>query len=696
MSIRSRIILGFLFAIILTAASAVILAAWQMRGDAGGYFDTMAQRQLDLLDNHLTGFIEDVKSNVGVLMDTAGLAEGWSSMPLFKDKASPSRFVHAELEGAAAASVRVMTFMHQRHKEYVEVYAGFPDGRFATSLDGSTVPANYDSSKRGWYTLGRDSQSDITYVDAYLSTTGETVIAAVGRVRDANGKFVSTVGIDVTLKNLADMMRKLNFGKTGHFLLIEHTGRILCDPKEASNTGKIIGKDVSDPAFTALKDAPDGPMSLEYDGVPMRAMVRTATCGWKIVALQSEDEITARSTQAILHMMGISCIVALVLIGMGLFIARSINRPLARLVTAMESVANGDHNAVPDQSGFYKELLTLRNALAKMVEANTISLDLAQKKSVEAERAVVVAREATAKAEEAAQHAEAAKSEGMHVAAGQLEGMVNAISAAAGELATLIGQSDRSASDSSQRLSEAATAMNEMNAAVQEVARNASSAAAVSNETRNNAEEGQKILESAMSSIREVQKVSLALKEDMGALYGHTQDISKIMNVISDIADQTNLLALNAAIEAARAGEAGRGFAVVADEVRKLAEKTMSSTNDVSNAITAIQGSAQQSVNRMEEAIGDVEQATSLAHQSGEALQQIVRNVEDTADQVRTIATASEEQSTASEEINQSISIVNEMSAQTTNAMSEAAKAVSDLSLQTEKLGALIDEMKRA
>ncbi|MBO5491299.1 MAG: methyl-accepting chemotaxis protein, partial [Desulfovibrio sp.] len=469
MSIRSRIIFGFLLAIILTAASAVILAAWQMRGDAGGYFNATAQRQLDLLDNHLAGFIEDVKSNVGVLMDSAGLAEAWPSMPLFKEKNSSSRYVHAELQGAAAAAVRVLTSMHQRHKEYVEVYAGFPDGRFATSVDGSTVPANYDSSKRGWYTLGRDSSSDITYVDAYLSTSGETVIAAVGKVRDAAGKFVSTVGIDVTLKNLAGMMRKLNFGETGRFLLIEHTGRILCDPKDAANTGKIIGKDVSDPALATLKAAQDGPLRLEYGGVPMRAMVRTATCGWKIVALQSEAEITARSTQAILRMLAISGIVALVLIGLGLFIARSINRPLARLVSAMDAVANGDHKAVPDKSGFYKELLTLRNALSQMVKANVHSLALAQKKSKEAERAVEAAQEATAKAEEAARRAEAAKSEGMHAAAGQLEGMVSAISAAASELSAQIEQSDRGAVESSQRLGEAATAMNEMNATVQEV-----------------------------------------------------------------------------------------------------------------------------------------------------------------------------------------------------------------------------------
>ena len=696
MSIRLRIIFGFLLAIILTAASSVILASWQMREDAGEYFNATAQRQLDLLDNHLTGFIEDVKGNVGVLIDSAGLAEAWPSMPLFKDKTSSSRYVHAELEGAAAASMRVLTSMHKRHKEYVEVYAGFPDGRFATSVDGSTVPANYDSSKRSWYTLGRDSSTEITYVDAYLSTSGETVIAAVGKVRDASGKFVSTVGIDVTLKNLADMMRKLNFGETGRFLLLEHTGRILCDPKDAANTGKVIGKDTTKAAFDILRSAQDGPLTLEYDGIDMRGMVRTASCGWKIVALQAEAEINARSNSAILRMVILSCVVALLLIGLGLLIARSINRPLARLVGAMDAVADGDHKAVPDKTGFYKELLTLRNALSKMVKANVHSLALAQKKSKEAERAVEAAQEATAKAEEATRRAEAARSEGMHTAAERLEAMVNAISAASSQLSAQIEQSDRGAVESSQRLSEAATAMNEMNSTVQEVARNASSAATVSGATRNNAEEGQKILTNAMSSINQVQKVSMELRDDMGTLHNHTQNISQIMNVISDIADQTNLLALNAAIEAARAGEAGRGFAVVADEVRKLAEKTMASTNDVSQAITAIQGSAQQSVNRMEEALSEVEQATSLAQQSGEALQQIVRNVEDTADQVRAIATASEEQSAASEEINQSITTVNEMSGQTAQAMNEAAKAISDLAMQTERLSALIEEMKHA
>ena len=167
------------------------------------------------------------------------------------------------------------------------------------------------------------------------------------------------------------------------------------------------------------------------------------------------------------------------------------------------------------------------------------------------------------------------------------------------------------------------------------------------------------------------------------------------MNVINEVADQTNLLALNAAIEAARAGEAGRGFAVVADEVRKLAEKTMASTNDVGNAITAIQESTAKSMTGVDNAVERIGEANELASRSGAALEEIVATVVATGDQVNAIATASEEQSAASEEINQSIVQVNDMSRQTAEAMAEAARAVSDLAAQAHGLTELIEAMKK-
>ena len=353
-------------------------------------------------------------------------------------------------------------------------------------------------------------------------------------------------------------------------------------------------------------------------------------------------------------------------------------------------VVDGDYNI--DDGG---KKMGVYGAIVQMVNALKSHIENAQRESENA-------REQSAKAQEAMRQAEAAskeaqgKTQAMLAAADRLEQVGGVVSSASTQLSAQIEQSDRGAAESAQRLSEAATAMNEMNATVQEVARNAGSASAASAETKEKAEAGAHVVEKAVRSIEEVHQMSLDLKEDMTQLNEHAQDITRIMGVISDIADQTNLLALNAAIEAARAGEAGRGFAVVADEVRKLAEKTMASTQDVGNAIQAIQESTAKSMTGMDNAVARISEANELASQSGAALQEIVATVEVTADQVNAIATASEEQSAASEEINQSIVQVNDMSRQTAEAMAEAAKAVSDLAAQAQGLTSLIQELKQA
>ena len=287
------------------------------------------------------------------------------------------------------------------------------------------------------------------------------------------------------------------------------------------------------------------------------------------------------------------------------------------------------------------------------------------------------------------------KTQSMLIAADKLEEVAGIVSSASGELSAQIEQSEHGATEQAARVAETATAMEEMNSTVLEVAKNAGTASDVSGKTRDKADAGAAVVAQAVERIRQVQKESLALKEDMADLEEHATSINRIMGVISDIADQTNLLALNAAIEAARAGEAGRGFAVVADEVRKLAEKTMASTTDVGDAIRAIQQSADTNIRQVEEAVRTIEEATALAVRSGEALGEIVSLADDTADQVRAIAAAGEEQSASSEQISRSIGEVNAIAAETARSMQEAAQAVDDLAAQAHALSTLIADMKK-
>ena len=270
----------------------------------------------------------------------------------------------------------------------------------------------------------------------------------------------------------------------------------------------------------------------------------------------------------------------------------------------------------------------------------------------------------------------------------------NRVAAAAEELSAQVEQVTQGTEIQSERTASTATAMEEMNATVLEVARNAGEASEQANETRNKAEHGAEMVNKVINAINQVNSVAMELESNMQELGSQAEAIGGVMNVISDIADQTNLLALNAAIEAARAGEAGRGFAVVADEVRKLAEKTMSATTEVGSSIQGIQQSTTTNITRVTTAGQNVVTGTELASTSGEALQEILNLVARNSALIAGIATAAEEQSATSEEINTSIEEINRISGETSSGMVQSASAVQELSNMAQQLRTLLDRLR--
>ncbi len=276
----------------------------------------------------------------------------------------------------------------------------------------------------------------------------------------------------------------------------------------------------------------------------------------------------------------------------------------------------------------------------------------------------------------------------------ELEQVASITSSASEQLSAQIELSENGAQDQADRVATTATALEEMNATVLEIARNAGTTSDSASNVRSEASAGSESMQECVKAMHEVKEESLKLQTEMGVLSEHAQAINEIMNVISDIADQTNLLALNAAIEAARAGEAGRGFAVVADEVRNLAEKTMTSTTDVGNAISAIQKSTADNTRLVVDAVEKIERVTEMVSGAGEALLGIVQLADTTADQVRAIATASEEQSATSEEITQSVDSINNIAKENANNMQEARKAVNEMVNQTHILSQLIEQLQ--
>ncbi len=257
-----------------------------------------------------------------------------------------------------------------------------------------------------------------------------------------------------------------------------------------------------------------------------------------------------------------------------------------------------------------------------------------------------------------------------------------------------IGQTARGSQAQQTRVGEIGVSMDQMSTAVVDVAKNAASASHGADAARQQAEQGAQVVGEVIAAIKGVSGRTLAMQERLAELGGQVSGIGQILNVINDIADQTNLLALNAAIEAARAGDAGRGFAVVADEVRKLAEKTMQATQQVAAAIRSVQEGARRAAEGMAGAVEAVGSSTGLADSAGRTLQEILRISQGSADQVRNIATASEEQSASAEEISRAVEQVRLVSSQTAQDMAQASQAVEELARLADELTDIITKMQ--
>ena len=263
---------------------------------------------------------------------------------------------------------------------------------------------------------------------------------------------------------------------------------------------------------------------------------------------------------------------------------------------------------------------------------------------------------------------------------------VHSLTSSATQLSSIAEEMSRTAESSSSRANSVATASEEMSQTVVDVAKNTASIAESAKRAVDTAQHGNSIVEKSVSEVREIDETVNESAKFVKSLGERSAHIGEIVSVINDIADQTNLLALNAAIEAARAGEQGRGFAVVADEVRKLAERTAQATSEIEDMIKAIQNEVTKAVDIMDSATTKVQSGVELTTQAGDALKAIVKSSDELQLMVQQIASATEEMSATSEQISKEIVDIANASRDTTASSQETAQAAVGLSRIATKL----------
>jgi len=262
------------------------------------------------------------------------------------------------------------------------------------------------------------------------------------------------------------------------------------------------------------------------------------------------------------------------------------------------------------------------------------------------------------------------------------------------QMSAITEQSQSAIATQQSDVGQVATAMNEMSATAHEIARNAAAAAASAKEADGQSTEGRHVVAQTMDAIDALAQEVVRAADVIHKLEKDSESIGGILDVIRGIADQTNLLALNAAIEAARAGEQGRGFAVVADEVRTLAQRTQQSTREIQEMIQCLQEGSQNAVQVMEKGRSQAEASVAQAAKAGDRLEGITRSVSDITEMNTQIATASEEQSTVVEEINRNVTNISGVADQTAEAAEQTAQASHQLGELAMRLQGLVAQFK--
>ncbi|GGY67401.1 methyl-accepting chemotaxis protein [Marinobacter zhanjiangensis] len=525
---------------------------------------------------------------------------------------------------------------------FKDVYVGRSDGYMLmrNRKAQQSLPADYDPRTRPWFKLARElGHASITkpYLDA---STGEIVLSTLAPV--SSGEFQGVAGGDITLNAVDQLLREVNLAETGYAALVDGEGTVLYHPET-----ELMGKPVAD--FLGQKVEPEGPArTIVIDDTPWRVsfheIAQARGVDWQLVMFANKDLINApvreaRTTGLLILVIGL--VVVLLVLHLGI---RVLMRPVYRLNSAMADIASGEADLtrrlkVETRDEFGRLAGSFNDFVANIQDV----VRDAQHGTDELHEAVVSLRQTAS-------------------------------------------TSRNSVEGQQQEVDMIATAINEMSAAASEIARNAQQTADASQTADSEARETVDTVSQSREAVERLSAEIGGAAQVIERLGKDVNEITTVLEVIEGVAEQTNLLALNAAIEAARAGEAGRGFAVVADEVRNLAQRTQQSTGEVGAVIERLQSGANEAVRVMEASTRVSSESTEKAQLAMDALDRIASAITSINEMTSQIATASEEQTSVSEELNSSITRIAEKG-------QEAAAASSDNDSHSNRIDSVASEL---
>ena len=590
MNLRNRMILS-----IFLPAMAILLL---LSGIAYWQASVMLQEEIKLEMEALT---EHHSAEVNTLI--AGKMEQMNALVNTWSVALPN---DNELRG-------ILTQLTKNTPGVQDVFVAFPNKRF---IDGTgwVPPADYDPTGRGWYTEAVNSQK-VMMSKVYMDSITKKPIVSLSMAVRQQGKVVAVVGMDLSLQQISDLVLGIKIRDTGNAYLLNQEGNFVAHKslKLEENILQIENGRLAEAGKVFLSGKPSF-SEFAFGGIDkFYASEPVGDSGWVLVLGVPKTEVFSSVSRLAMTMIGICLLSLVILLGMVFVIARSVANPVAEVAAAAKQVAEGDLHMTLEPTERKDEIGILHSSFAAMTKGLR---QMVGQTLQSAEQLAASSEELTASA---GQSAEAAQ----HVAQSAV-----AITDGAGRQSIAV--------------TEAAKVVESMTRKMEEVASVAGAVAAAANETTKTTVEGQKGLASAIESMQAIGTGAEQVGGAIQALHASSQRISEMVAMITAIAGQTNLLALNAAIEAARAGEHGRGFAVVADEVRKLAEQSETAAREITTLIAENNGNIRQTVDVMGVQKTRVGEGVDRVNEAGRQFAEIARLVEELSKKIMGITAVAE------------------------------------------------------